>query len=392
MSDYSQIPSFRAQHLEVIRAALKHPYTAVSCHNEITTGNNYQSIDLEDVRLRGGRPHRNIFFSHVNFEGKRVLDIGANMGESSRLARRMGADLVDGYEYDKFFVETGRWINAAAEMTRVSLFQGDATDPRLYDGMRYDLVIAFSVWVYIDKVLDRIAQITNTVFFETHTLDHGLNMYLTPMLAWFPYVRLMGFEQQKDMKKSRAVLMFAKTREALAGALRLTSIRVAPYYRNTFFETFGRADASDLPKIAAKVHQSTTDDTTFHGIGVQYFALLMAGYHEFKRTGRVDPDNIFVRNYKAAISDGRIDQGLRYLLEGDEGLLARANKKFADIDLVAAGHWDMVPPIIMRPGSKFKFTRTVGGEIGVDEIDGHHRYFLAELTNTPTIDAMIGAD
>src|SRR5690606_9237664 len=133
----------------------------------------YQPIDLGGYTTTGGRPHRDVFVKHLDFTGKTVLDIAANLGENSRLARQQGAALVDGYEFDSFFVETVRFINAAMGTTRVSLFQGDATDPKLYGGMKYDIVLGFSVFVYIRNVLAEIAKITDTLVIETHTLDHG---------------------------------------------------------------------------------------------------------------------------------------------------------------------------------------------------------------------------
>ncbi|MDO9458649.1 MAG: class I SAM-dependent methyltransferase, partial [Alphaproteobacteria bacterium] len=187
------LPSIAEDLRALIAKATRVPYVARSIQNNIATGNNYQSLNLgreiktnpriadeehakrpglvgniaarvgralniasrhtaapaasgrkaieRGERLhKGGRPYRESFMNQIDFRGRTVLDIGANTGENSRIARRLGATLVDGYEYDPYFVEIGRLVNAAAGMTRVSLFQGDATRPELFDGMKYDIV------------------------------------------------------------------------------------------------------------------------------------------------------------------------------------------------------------------------------------------------------------
>lgn len=384
-------PSFRAQQIDLIRTAMAHAYTSVSNTGDIKTGNTYQTVDLNTVTLAGGRPSRSLFFRHVNFKNKRVLDIGANMGELSRLARRRGADLVDGYEYDPFFVETGRMINAAAGATRVSLFQGDVTNPDLYEGMRYDIVLAFAVWVYIGKVLDRIDGITDVVLFETHTLDHGLDMYVQPMTAHFPHFRILGYEVQRDMRQSRGVLMFAKTRAALNDALRLVKLKSDNYFRNTFFDTWGKTTGANYPALAKRVAEARKRDATFNGIGQAYFELLVAGHHEYLQHGRLAPENVFFEGYRRAIVEGRIDPGLRYLLEDETLLRQKVEKKFADLDHAVAGRWHMIAPVVLRQGEvHHRFTDISGRPVTASQMDGHHRYFIAQLMSQPTIEALVG--
>jgi SAM-dependent methyltransferase len=387
----SKPPSFKQQQLELIRGAMGQSYTSVSIKDEIKTGNNYQTVDLDTLMLTGGRPARNLFFKHINFKKKRVLDIGANMGELSRLARRRGADFVDGYEYDPLFVETGRMINAASGATRVSLFQGDATNPELYQDMRYDIVLAFSVWVYIGGVLEQIAKVTDVVLFETHTLDHGLDMYIKPMTAHFPEFKILGYDPQRDMRKSRCVLVFAKTRAALIEALRLVKLKTADYFKNSFFEGYGTTTGKEYPALARRVAETRKKDAVFNGIGREYFELLIAGHHDYLQQGRLTPQNVFVAGYRQAIADGRIDSGLRYLLEDETLLLQKVGKKFDDIDNAVAGRWHMVAPVVLRQGEvRHRFTDISGKEVTAEAMDGHHRYFLAQLLSQHTIDALVG--
>ena len=76
---------------------------------------------------------------------------------------------------DPYFVELGRAVNAVRGTTRVSLFQGDCTNPALYSNMGYDMILALNVWVYVDSVIPLFPAIAPVMVFETHTLDRGMS-------------------------------------------------------------------------------------------------------------------------------------------------------------------------------------------------------------------------
>jgi SAM-dependent methyltransferase len=151
----------------------------------------------------------------VDFRGARVLDLGSNLGEISRGARERGAVLVDGYEYDSYFVELAGAINVLRDATRTSFFRRDITKPEIYRE-RFDIVIAFSVFVYIRDLLDRIAAITDGVLLlETHRLDGNLeSTYLEPIGRHFASHRILGQTEWAASQESvdeRAVIAFAKS-------------------------------------------------------------------------------------------------------------------------------------------------------------------------------------
>ena len=97
---------------DVILEALAVSYISTSCKDEIETGNHYQSVTLGDVRTEGFRNERDEFLDMIDFRNKTVLDLGSNLGELSRAARARGAAVVDGFEYDPFFVEIACAVNA----------------------------------------------------------------------------------------------------------------------------------------------------------------------------------------------------------------------------------------------------------------------------------------
>src|SRR5437016_1977446 len=140
------IPTLKPKLREAIVEALRDRYTAVSSKDSVETGNHYQSVTLGEERTHGFRSGRERFLDRINFDGKRVLDLGSNLGEISRAARDRGASLVDGYEYDPFFGEIARAVNAYNGTTRLSFYTADITDPMMYRE-HYDVVIAFSVFI-----------------------------------------------------------------------------------------------------------------------------------------------------------------------------------------------------------------------------------------------------
>ena len=69
-----------------------------------------KSVQLRDAVYKGFRTVRSSVLAGLNIQNAKVLDLGCNLGEMSRLARKQGAALVDGFEYDSFFVQIGQVI------------------------------------------------------------------------------------------------------------------------------------------------------------------------------------------------------------------------------------------------------------------------------------------
>jgi SAM-dependent methyltransferase len=217
------VPSVKEEIKELILRSLQERYTSTSCQDGILTGNHYQSIRLGEERTSGFRSDRSAILDQIDFSGKKVLDLGSNLGELSRSARERGAYLVDGFEYDHFFLEVANLINVYNETTRVSFYQRDITNPGIY-GEHYDIVLAFSVFTYMSRVLEQIFSITDKVFvLETHKLDGNLEAgYLNPVLMYFPYYKIIGesdWGSNQDSKEVRAIIAFAKDESTLLRCL-----------------------------------------------------------------------------------------------------------------------------------------------------------------------------
>jgi SAM-dependent methyltransferase len=212
-------PTIAPQLRELIMGGLGEQYISESCQDSIQTGNHYQSIRLRDEETVGFRSDREEILDRIPFAGRSVLDLGSNLGEISRGARARGARLVDGYEYDPFFVELANAINAFNATTRVSFYEKDITDPRVY-AEGYDIVLAFSVFIYIGPIIDVISRVTGEVLvLETHRLDDNLDKtYLAPVSRVFPHHRIMGESEwglPHEPSDRRAIVAFAKSADAI---------------------------------------------------------------------------------------------------------------------------------------------------------------------------------
>jgi 2-polyprenyl-3-methyl-5-hydroxy-6-metoxy-1,4-benzoquinol methylase len=219
LSAPADAPSVRGALRELIVSALEAPYMSHSCLDEVETGNHYQSVLLGEERTSGFRTPREELLSAIPFAGRTVVDLGSNLGELSRFARAQGATLVDGHEYDPYFVELAQLINAYNGTTRVSFHRSDITRPSLYTET-YDITLAFSVFIYVRDVMEQIAATTRELLvLETHRIDANFeSLYLRTILPHFPHYRVLGRTEwltTTDEDVDRAVVAFAKRAEDL---------------------------------------------------------------------------------------------------------------------------------------------------------------------------------
>lgn len=218
-----EIEEVRPRIKALITAALASPYVSASPHAGVLTGNHYQSVLLDGQHTGGFRTSRSSVLDTVKFSGRRVLDLGSNLGEISRYARKRGASMVDGYEYDQHFIDMANLISAYQRVTRVSFHRRDITDPSAYDDS-YDLVLALSVFVYVEDVLGLIAGKTDALLLETHMLEGNLERYVDPVLEHFPHHHILGDSEwgtNQDAHIRRGVVAFTKTRQQLLALLDL---------------------------------------------------------------------------------------------------------------------------------------------------------------------------
>jgi len=380
----------------VITSALRAKYVSVSSHMNYPTGNAYQTLSLGEDVVGGYREDRSKLFGLFNFTGRHVLDCGCNLGELSRLARERGAMLVDGIEYDDYFVQIARLINAYKATTRVSFSQGDLTDSATIKDT-YDVTMAFSVFPYILPVLEKIGAVTSeALVLETHNITSDIpKVYIKPVSQFFPHHTFVDYTDFGHGEGKRAVLVFAKRLSTLVdgGLLRSTVdieksefgfldsilslareiVPGRPYARADLerFVSVTPSDAGDIGKLTA---------------GRGYWIEMIKGYLQARREGGVTMENSYVRFLRRMLTELNFDPTLTEQLSSDESIIQRVTYRFKDVDLLADGEKAIgkVSPIhVLSPkeaGGKMKIVHgETGNPVFVDVIDGYHRVFWASL-------------
>jgi len=388
-----------------ILSALHTKYISISSHMDYPTGNAYQALSLGDEVVGGYRQDRSKLFGVFDFTGRRVLDCGSNLGELSRLARDRGAALVDGIEYDNYFVQIARLINAYKGTTRVSFSQGDLTDPSVINDT-YDVTMAFSVFPYVLPVMEKIAAVTSeALVLETHNITSDLlKVYIEPVRKYFPHYTFLDYTDLGRGEGKRAVLVFAKRQGTLLGdgILRSTidveqsgfgfldpilslAREIIPTRAHTradleHFIAAAPAEGDDIKKLTA---------------GRSYWIEMIRGYLQASQEGRVTIDNIYVQFLRRMLTEYNFDPALAGQLASDEAIIQRVVYRFKDIDQLAEGGTEIgaVTPIhVINPKDGPGKIRIVHGETGnsvsVDVIDGYHRVFWACLFGVKKLPAL----
>ncbi len=146
-------------------------------------------------------------------EGRKVLDIGSGLGDTSRALRNRGAAIVDGLEPDPHRLRVARLLNAYHHTTRVSFYGSDIALPEAY-AEHYDLVLALAAFDRVGQVLTPIAAITDGAFV---TIVPDTDQSVAVIRETFEHHELLG--PAGDASPGHVVAA-AHSEEALASALR----------------------------------------------------------------------------------------------------------------------------------------------------------------------------
>jgi hypothetical protein len=428
-----EVPSLKGELRELIARYLELYYVSESSKDGINTENRYQPVRLGDLEVAGVRSVRDGFLDQVDFAGKKVLDLGSNLGELSRGARARGASLVDGFEYDPFFVELATAIDAYQQVTRVSYHERDITDPSVYRD-HYDVVLAFSVFVYIEAVLEQLASITDELLLlETHRLEDNLEDYYVRVVGkHFPHYAILG-ESDWDVRLGgegdrRAVVAFAKNEPTLLEALhdrpaaepanvlraavaprpgvrassRLLEVDLTrpPRYalQQRFFMMFRfdsldeLFDAVDRMEIDVDTLAKSREIKNLGSEGWVYWFLFTKGYIQYAKTGEIGEGNVY---YDYLIGH-YVDQGHDPSAVWDHAerhlVVERVARRYRDFDLLrreGAESPDPAPgtkPIVITLADHPRDPPLHLYEVGSDQplpvryIDGWHRSCSARLS------------
>jgi SAM-dependent methyltransferase len=419
--------SVEADLKQLILAAISQPYTSLSSMNEVQTGNHYQSLDLRGERTSGHRSDRREFIDLIDFSGKRVLDLGSNLGELSRVARARGAALVDGFEYDSFFVETANAITAYNGVTRVSFFERDLTDPSVYRE-HYDIVLAFAVFNYIEKLLAEVASITDELLVvETHKLEENRleQKYIGPLSEHFPCHRVLGYSdwlQHSEAPGKRAVVVFARDPDLLSRLVgeppvvvqarpavpRAAAVDIRRTQRCRFFDVF----AFDTPdeRLAAVADKKIQLDSFMHEpdlakpyVGWAYWLLFVKGYLQYRQRGVIGAGNVYF-DYLMRRAPEPEDDSTLSSDEIRELVTERVARRFADLEFferrarkqpVSRAAPAPVHVIVSDPApprARRVYEPGVRAPLRGRWLDGYHRLFGARLFGLRRLPMTISAE
>jgi SAM-dependent methyltransferase len=407
------VPSLKQELKQLITRALQEKYVSESSQEKIQTGNNYQSVWLGDEKTNGFRALRDDVLDTIPFSGKRVLDLGANLGEVSRAAHRRGATQVDGFEYDPYFVEIANLVSAYNDVTRVSFFQRDITDQSAFKE-EYDIVLAFSVFVYIDRILPKIRAVTRELFIlETHQLtDNFESVYLKAILPYFPYHKILGetdWGTNKGSTEKRVVVAFAHDQKYLAaiggrpdklsdgepGQVRQLDLRNSEFqFLRSFSDKFPQTKYQSLNELLSFLNEIdlTIEDASqlpeyFIGLsGWVYWYFFLKGYHNYKIAGDVLGDDIYCEYLKKYFSDINVDPELKLIIDDDAQLTHRVALRYQILTRFNEEQsWTAEPlsVIDIKSAEANVALRELGKDIPFTcrALDGYHRIFCAKIIN-----------
>jgi SAM-dependent methyltransferase len=337
--------------------------------------------------------------------------------------------LVDGFEFDPYFVEIANLVTAATGTTRVSFFQRDISRPESYpDG--YDIVLAFAVFGQgVRACLSRVAEITDVLVVETHRLDGNFAHYMDPVTPYFPAYRVIGQTEwgSVDNREVRAVVVFAKDEDLLSRTLKpraaeggvpdqdqeeggtaraSKSMRYIDVARTPGPERFFEHFAFDSPdELLAAIDGMDVDLDTLVRIrdlraeytGWVYWFLYVKGYCQYSKTKEVSPGNVYF-DYLLRYPKG--DPVLTNRVSGPEETAEHVVRQFRDMDRCRfrdsdAEAAETVPPthavISERPliSAMKLFERDRPDPLPAKLFDGWHRLFGARLFGVPALRCVV---
>jgi SAM-dependent methyltransferase len=400
--------------LDLINFLLEQRVTSYSVVDNIPTGNAYQSVQLRGQISSGFREQRSEIFAGIPLRGKRVFDIGCNLGENCRILRQGGAELVDGLEYEKLFVRIGELINVYNGLTRINLRQGDASNPGEYVH-DYDHVFAFSVFPYIKDRLEDIARITKEIFFmETHQLnDRWVERYVVQAMKHFRYMGVVcatDWGKELDQMQRRLLLAFSNEPKAIPtyisnraneskstpNAIQVDMDKSNWHFLSRFFQfiepkkNLAHAITKATEWVVANDFTSCVDQLDVSG--VEYWCRFLVGYSEYVGAGnRVAHNNHFLVYLANGLEKGFGDQALRE--KQLDVVIARRFSDLADVSAHPSGGACLDPIVLYNCTTneelgKSSVSQSEGTTFYCLALDGYHRVFSTKVVGARFISAV----
>lgn len=408
----------------ILESALGEQVISESPHQ--ITGGGYQTIRLGD-RMRGGfRLARPNLLQGFELEGRAICDLGANLGEISRDLRRAGARRVDAYEYDAFFTQLARYITAYNGMSDVNHFEADVSSEGFLR-QSYDICVGLSAYSFMQHNIDYIcSQISEQMIIETHEVQEGwYELYVQPIIQHFPHWCCFARvpHSGRDSSKWRLWLTFSKG--GLMRFYRRRALSLLPDAEGVV-EIDLRASTLHFPNAAELIlerrHELLSpaslrlyaDELAEHErrfeaghpvdvsmSGDAYWLALLSGIAQYEDHRGLEEGNVYLRWLSRGIAAGKVDPGLKPLLNNPSELRARISPRIATLRRALrereVSHFDDMPiafnatPFHPALGPLPLTTLAVKDSderLTVTNLDGHHRLFVMKLLDLASCSMM----
>jgi hypothetical protein len=381
------------------------------------TGGGYQTIRLGD-RMRGGfRLARPNLLPGFQLEGRTICDLGANLGEISRDLRRAGARCVDAYEYDAFFTQLARYITAYNGMSDINHFEADVSSEGFLR-QSYDICVGLSAYSFMRHNIGYIcSQTSEQMIIETHEVRGGwYELYVKPIIQHFPHWCCFARvpHNSRDSSKWRLWLTFSKRdlmpfygrrarslRPDAEGVVEVDLRRSTLHFPNAADLVLERRhellSPASLRLYADELAEYERRFEAGHNVNVSmsgeaYWLALFLGIDQYEDDRGLDEGNVYLRWVSRGIAAGKVDPGLKPLLDNPSQLRARISPRMAGLRRALrerdVSHFEDMPiafnatPFHPALGSLPLTTLAVKDSderLMVTNLDGHHRLFIMQL-------------
>lgn len=164
----------------------------------------YNSMELPHFRVDPSEAQRNcalrfqtLGIDRVDIEGKRLLDLGSNIGGMIFEAQRRGPLESVGVEYDEEKVKLSRMIAAYNGFDSVNFREADIDSLEAHDlGGPFDVVFCFAIEAHVkkkDRLFDLLANITSDkLYFEGNSSTSVEEVTSKLLMAGFNHVESLG--------------------------------------------------------------------------------------------------------------------------------------------------------------------------------------------------------
>jgi hypothetical protein len=408
----------------ILESALSEQVISESPHQ--ATGGGYQTIRLGD-RVRGGfRVARPNLLPGFELEGRAICDLGANLGEISRDLRRAGAKRVDAYEYDAFFTQLARYITAYNGMSNIDHFEADVSSEGFLR-RSYDVCVGLSAYSFMQHNIDYICgQTSEQMIIETHEVQESwYQLYVQPIIQHFPHWCCFARvpHSGRDSSKWRLWLTFSKhelmpfyQRRAPSllpdaeGVVTIDLRRSTLHFPKTAelilerrHELLSPASlrlyADELAEHERRFEAGHPVDVSMSGEA--YWLALLSGIEQYEDDRGLEQDNVYLRWLSRGIAAGKVDPGLKPLLNNPSELRARVSRRMAALRRALrerdVSHFEDMPiafnatpfhPALGPLPLTTLALKDSDERLTVSNLDGHHRLFLMYLLDIESCSMM----